>query len=316
MSFASYKDRNAVAVVLKAVSTAVGAEAAEAALAEVEDRNLAAKYPVPAPNRRRAWIEGIPLLDDPPERRKPIHTATAIEVQTSKLRRAVRTQGHFPSDEAAAKSIYLAKTTASQEWTRSVRQWQVVKSQRAIIFEDRFPMVPSKRQRTEFRTVSNSMACTNASTRRGDTPPLQASWMTATGAFSEVLAGLRKAGCIVALARLRYFQVQRAQTGIESALSIPVAPRRAVCPFVLSGADQPFAIGFHDRLRNRLGNAAKKIAAVLRGQNIGKVHVGFGHRGFPVVAVDVSQTPPKRTPRWSPGITPLRAQKLHHALGH
>jgi len=85
----------------------VGAEAAEAALAEVEDRDLAAKYPVSAPNWRRAWTGGIPFLDDPPEVRKPIHTATVIEAQTSKPRRAVRTRGYFPSDEAAAKSIYI-----------------------------------------------------------------------------------------------------------------------------------------------------------------------------------------------------------------
>ena len=121
---------------------------------EVEDRDLAAKYPAPAPNWRRTWTGGIPFLDDPPEGRKPIHTATAIEAQTSKPRRAVRTRGHFPSDGAAAKSIYIAQTATSREWARAVRQWQVVKSQRAIMFEDRFPMASSKRQRTEFRTVS------------------------------------------------------------------------------------------------------------------------------------------------------------------
>jgi len=86
---------------------------------------------------QRAWTEVIPFLDDPPEGRKRINIATAIEARTSKPRRAVRTRGHFPSDEAAAKSIYLAQTATSREWTRSVRQWQAVKS-----------------QRTEFRTVS------------------------------------------------------------------------------------------------------------------------------------------------------------------
>ena len=74
--------------------------------------------------------------------------------QTSKPRRAVRTQGHFPSDEAAAKSIYLAQTATSPEWKRFVRQWQAVKNRRAIMFENRFPMASPKRQRTEFRTVS------------------------------------------------------------------------------------------------------------------------------------------------------------------
>jgi len=107
---------------------AVDAEAAEAAPVEVEDRDLVAKYPVPAPNWRLAWTGGIPFLDDSPEGRKPIHTATVIEARTSKPRRAVRTRGHFPSDAAAAKSIYLAQTVTSREWRRSVRQWQVVKA--------------------------------------------------------------------------------------------------------------------------------------------------------------------------------------------
>jgi len=72
MSFASHKDRNA--------------EAAEAAPVEAEDRDPATKYPAPAPNWRRAWTDGVPFLDDPPEGCKRIHTATAIESRTSKLR--------------------------------------------------------------------------------------------------------------------------------------------------------------------------------------------------------------------------------------
>ena len=67
MSFASDKDRKAVAVALKAVYTAVDAAAAEAAPAEFEDSDPAAKYPAIAPSRRRAWNEVIPFLDDPPE---------------------------------------------------------------------------------------------------------------------------------------------------------------------------------------------------------------------------------------------------------
>jgi len=52
----------------------------------------------------------------------------------------VRTRGHFPSDEAAAKLIYLALKATSTEQKRSLREWHTVKSQLAIIFEDRFPM--------------------------------------------------------------------------------------------------------------------------------------------------------------------------------
>ena len=64
----------------------------------------------------------------------------AIEALNSKIRRAVRTRGHFPSDEAAAKLIYLALNATSTEWKRSVREWHAVRSQLAIMFEHRFPM--------------------------------------------------------------------------------------------------------------------------------------------------------------------------------
>ena len=96
-------------------------------------------------------------------------------------------------------------------------------------------------------------------------------------------ARLQKTGEIAALPELGNLEVQRAQTGIESALSIPVAPRRAViATFVLARTDQAFNVGLHDQLQDGLGNAAKKIATILLGQKFGQVHVGFGHRGLRV----------------------------------
>ena len=140
MSFASYKDRKAVAAALKAIYTAVDADAAEAALADFEDSDLAKQYPAIAPSWRRAWSEVIPFLDYPPEVRRVIYTTNAIEALNSKIRRAVRSRGHFPSDEAAAKLIYLALNASSVQWKRSVREWHALKSQFVIMFEDRFPM--------------------------------------------------------------------------------------------------------------------------------------------------------------------------------
>jgi putative transposase len=140
MNFASYKDRKVVAATLKAIYTAVDADAAELALAEFEESALAKQYPAIAPSWRRAWNEVIPFLDYPPEVRRLIYTTNAIEALNSKIRRAVRTRGHFPSDDAAAKLIYLALNATSTEWKRSVREWHSVRSQLAIMFEDRFPL--------------------------------------------------------------------------------------------------------------------------------------------------------------------------------
>ena len=109
-------------------------------MAEFEDSDLAKRYPAIAPSWRRAWNEVIPFLDDPPEVRRLIYTTNAIEALNSKIRRAARTRGHFPSDDAAAKLIYLALNATSTEWKRSVREWHAVRSQFTIMFEDRSPM--------------------------------------------------------------------------------------------------------------------------------------------------------------------------------
>lgn len=109
MSFASYKDRKTVGTALKAVYTAADATAAEAVLAEFEQSDLATKYPAIAPSWLRAWNEVIPFLDYPPEVRRLIYTTNAIEALNSKIRRAVRTRYHFPSDDVAAKLIYILR---------------------------------------------------------------------------------------------------------------------------------------------------------------------------------------------------------------
>jgi len=110
MNFDGYKDRKAVATELKAVYIAVDTEAA---LTEFEDGDLAARYPAIAPSWRRARNEVIPFLDYPPEVRRLIYTTNAIEALNSKIRRAVRTRGHFLSYETAAKSIYLTLNATS-----------------------------------------------------------------------------------------------------------------------------------------------------------------------------------------------------------
>ena len=138
MAFASYKDRKAIANALKAIYKAVDAEAAERELEAFEDSELGAKYPAIAPMWRRAWNEVIPFLNYPEPVRRLIYTTNAIEALNSKIRRAVRTRGHFPSDQAAAKLIYLALNASSTEWKRSVRCWHEAKMQFAIMFQDRF----------------------------------------------------------------------------------------------------------------------------------------------------------------------------------
>ena len=65
-------------------------------------------------------------------------TTNAIESLHSQVRKAIRNKGHFPSDEAATKLIYLALRNITAKWKNPPREWHAAKAQFAIQFGDRF----------------------------------------------------------------------------------------------------------------------------------------------------------------------------------
>lgn len=67
-----------------------------------------------------------------------IPVTNAIEALNSKLRRAVRARGHFPSDDAATKLLYLILNRSEKEWKMPPREWSMAKAQFAVIFGERF----------------------------------------------------------------------------------------------------------------------------------------------------------------------------------
>ena len=138
MNVASWKDRKHVARALKAVYRAGDAEAGLAALAEFEAGPWGEKYPAIAQSWRRNWDHVIPFFAFPEAVRRIIYTTNAIESLNAKIRRAVRTRGHFPSDDAATKLLYLVLNHAAQAWKRPPREWTEAKTQFAIIFGERF----------------------------------------------------------------------------------------------------------------------------------------------------------------------------------
>lgn len=89
-------------------------------------------------NCRRHWDSVIPFFAFPEGIRRIIYTTNAIEALNSKVRRAVRTRGHFPGDDAAMKLLYLVLNHAADEWKRPSREWGEAKSQFAVIFGERF----------------------------------------------------------------------------------------------------------------------------------------------------------------------------------
>jgi transposase-like protein len=67
-----------------------------------------------------------------------LDTTNAIEALNSKLRRAVRTRGHFPTDEAALKLLFLVLNRTEKEWAMPAREWNTAKAQFAIQFGEPF----------------------------------------------------------------------------------------------------------------------------------------------------------------------------------
>jgi len=138
MSFAAWKDRKAIAQSLRSVYRAENADAGLAALEAFEESHWGQKYPAIGQSWRRHWEQVIPFFAFSEPIRRIIYTTNAIEALNSKLRRAVRTRGHFPGDEAAMKLLYLVLNQAADEWKRPPREWFEAKTQFAIIFGDRF----------------------------------------------------------------------------------------------------------------------------------------------------------------------------------
>jgi putative transposase len=138
LAYVSYKDRKAVAAALKEVYRARDAEAGQAALDAFDEGPWGRKYPVIAQTWRRHWTEVIPFYAFPADVRRIIYTTNAIEALHAKLRRAVRARGHFPTDEAVLKLLFLVLNLAAKGWKMPAREWTAAKAQFAVLFEDRF----------------------------------------------------------------------------------------------------------------------------------------------------------------------------------
>ena len=108
MKFVSYTDRRAMIAALKEVYTAPSVEAAETALLAFADSPIGRKYPAAVAVWERAWDRFTPFLAFPPELRKIIHTSHDGEYLQSPVRRTIKDRGHFPTDDAVVKLIWLA----------------------------------------------------------------------------------------------------------------------------------------------------------------------------------------------------------------
>jgi putative transposase len=138
---ASKRDWDAIKRDLKPVYTAVNAAAARAALDELADR-WGQQYAAIIRLWNNAWTEFIPFLDYDVEIRKVLCSTNAIESLNARYRRAVKARGHFPTEQAALKCLYLVTRSLDPTGTGQVRwtmRWKPALNAFAITFGDRFP---------------------------------------------------------------------------------------------------------------------------------------------------------------------------------
>lgn len=138
LTFVSWKDRKAVVPALRAIYRAKDVDAGLAALDDFDAGPWGQKYPAITQSWRRNWDHVVPFFAFPESVRRIIYTTNAIEALNAKLRRAVRTRGHFPNDEAATKLLYLVLNRAAGDWKRPPREWFEAKTQCAVMFGERF----------------------------------------------------------------------------------------------------------------------------------------------------------------------------------
>jgi len=137
----SRADSDAIKRDIKPIYTAPNPDAALAALGELEEK-WGSKYRAMIRLWRNAWNEFVPFLDYDVEIRKVICSTNAIESLNARYRRAVRARGHFPSEQAAMKCLYLVTRSLDPTGAGRARwttRWKPVINAFSITFGDRWP---------------------------------------------------------------------------------------------------------------------------------------------------------------------------------
>jgi transposase-like protein len=137
MRYVNYRDRKAVARDLRPIYTAANADDA---LVELDgfDETWGQRYPMITAAWREHWEHIVPFLALPDQLRRSVYTTNTIEALHRQIRKAIKTRGHFPDEQAATKLIYLAIEKSEGRW-RSNRAWTASRAALKIHFGDRFP---------------------------------------------------------------------------------------------------------------------------------------------------------------------------------
>jgi putative transposase len=137
LKYVPRREREQVARDLKPIYTAKDADQAQAEL-EAFDEKWGQRFPVITQTWLNAWEHVTPFLAFPEEVRRVIYTTNAIEALNRQLRKAIKTKGSFPTEDAARKLVYLALQNAVPQWTKT-RNWTAALLAFKIHFGERVP---------------------------------------------------------------------------------------------------------------------------------------------------------------------------------
>jgi putative transposase len=135
LNYVNWKERKLVAQDLKAIYRADTEKQAKQELVSLAER-WSGKYPAIVALWERNWERVIPFFQFPAEIRRVIYTTNAVESLNMSLRKAIKTRGAFPSEEAALKVMYLALRNVIRKW-EAVLNWKAALSRFTLLWEDR-----------------------------------------------------------------------------------------------------------------------------------------------------------------------------------
>lgn len=139
LRYASKAHWSKITAGLRTVYSAPTVTAAEARFAEFAGARRA-KYPAMIGMWERSWAEFVPFLDFPVEIRKLIYTTDGIESLNARFRQAVRRRGHFPTEQAGRKILYLTVRERRPNRTNptgKINGWKAILNTLAITYGDR-----------------------------------------------------------------------------------------------------------------------------------------------------------------------------------
>jgi putative transposase len=138
LDYAGWKDRKGLAAALRPIYTAPNADTARQLLEAFGTGPWGRQFPTIAPAWRRVWPQVIPFFAFPPEVRRVIYTTNALESVNARVRKIIKTRGHFPTDEAATKLLWLALRNITATWRHYVFHWRAAMTPFALLYGDRF----------------------------------------------------------------------------------------------------------------------------------------------------------------------------------